>query len=150
MCGGDRHNLNGGSAYFNIAETILVERMCADQNRDDDEAIGRVDVAYPSEGPREMIAGLVGDAPAWTNRFNGEIYLPEPNETNGWRDLGFQDETILHEYAYHLTEEVSENDWALHSHAACTLIDGEFAWFEGFAEYMSAFLTNKYREIASQ
>ncbi|MEM2291787.1 MAG: CARDB domain-containing protein [Nitrososphaerota archaeon] len=139
ICGW-RRPLPGGSAYFNIAETILVGRMYADAHRDisESDSIGRVSVAYPDSGPFDF------GAPAWENPFYDEIYLTGPREANGYRDLGFVDQIILHEYAHHLSEEISENDWALAIHHKCfcaTGLDpGEFAWFEGFAEYFSHLL----------
>jgi hypothetical protein len=134
LCDNDKRKLNGGSAYFNIAETMLIEREYADQHRVEDDSIGQVDVAYPDSGPFDP-------GNPWAFPFVGEIYLPDGS--------GFTDETILHEYAHHLSEEISENDWALAVHVPCDEIDKfyidpvEFAWFEGFAEYMSAFLTAK-------
>lgn len=147
-CGGNRHNNNGGSAYFNIADTILVGRTYAEMpiNRVDNDSIGRVDVAFPDP---------THTGGAWQNPFFDEIYLPE--------GYGFLDATILHEYAHHLSEELSENDWALADHDVCDRITygcaqtgpvlwtcfpldpGEFAWFEGFANYFGRFLTNQYR-----
>jgi hypothetical protein len=146
LCGGVKRNLNGGAAYFNIAETILIEREYANQHRSEDDSIGWVWVAYPDNGP-------IDTGNPWTNPFAGEIYLRD--------GFGFTDETILHEYAHFLSEEISENDWALASHDVCTeewttdvvpvaMDPGEFAWFEGFAEYMSAFLTATHSDPNSQ
>lgn len=130
---------DGGSAYLNIAETILVAREYADANRapGEGDSIGRVSVAYPDP----TYYGI-----SWENPFFDEIYLTPPNEHNGYRDTGFTDATILHEYAHHLTEEISQNDWALQEHDKCTVASpwdpGEFAWFEGFAEYFAHLLIN--------
>lgn len=138
FCGSDTYAINGGSAYFNIAESILVARMYADGSREDSDGIGRVDVAYPDP----TTSGV-----SWTSPFWDEIYLV-PHDMTG-RDSGFVDETIVHEYAHHLSEEISENDWAIDTHSACYRSDwldpAEFAWFEGFAEYFSAFMTNRHR-----
>jgi len=138
-CGGDTHDIEGGSAYFNIAETILLARTYANGNRSEDDSIGRVDVAYPDPS-------WITDNTPWTNPFYGEIYLPPPTAgIKDGRDIGFLDETIIHEYTHHLAEEISENHWALAHHDMCSDISLPFAWFEGFAEYMSAYLTNWYR-----
>jgi len=142
VCGGEERPLEGGSAYFNIAETILVGRMYADGNRADSDQIGKVSVAYPDPTFYDI---------AWQNPFFDEIYLPPPNNKNGYKDLGFVDEVILHEYAHHLTEEISENDWALAEHDPCFeasgLLDpGEFAWFEGFAEYFAHLIINNHSD----
>ena len=150
---GWKKDLQGGSAYFNIAETILVAREYADAHRDDSDAIGRVTVAYPDLGPVGEwwypIVGWLGvTPPAWQNPFTDEIYLSPPIEENEYRDMGFIDDAIIHEYAHHLSEQISENDWALAKHDRCYMAPdpwldaGEFAWFEGFAEYFAHLLIN--------
>jgi len=140
FCGSSKHQFAGGSAYFNIAETIRREWEYATGHRDDDDSIGKVSVAYPDSNTLQGSNSI-----PWTNPFYGEIYLPCDPDVEEGRDFGFVDETILHEYAHHLTEEISENDWALATHELCTragwpLNADEFAWFEGFAEYLSHFL----------
>ena len=158
--GQEHHRLKDGnisqSAYFNIAETILVEREYAEgQNPNDD--IGKVSVAYPETGG--FTAGLSTGDTAWTNPVNSEIYLFEPAKENGYRDLGFADDLILHEYAHHLSAEISENDWAIVSHSWCVPITGavenfpdispeEAAFSEGFAQYMSELLINMHDDDA--
>lgn len=133
FCGGPRRDLQGGSAYFNIAETIRLTKEYAHANRDDDDSIGRVSVAYPSS---YIISGQT-----WTNPFFGEIYLTKKTDN---RDTGFLDYVIIHEYAHHLAEEISENDWAVETHERCSVTDEEMAWFEGFAEYLGNFLMNRF------
>jgi len=140
FCGEHRQDLvERNSAYFNIAETILLEREYADEplNRDDTDTIDQVDVEYPDP----TMSGS-----SWTSSFWNEIYLTPTDEND--RDTGFVDETIFHEYAHHLTAQISTNALLAWSHSACfrySGLDEEFAWFEGFAEYMSAFLTNRYK-----
>ncbi|MBT8440643.1 MAG: carboxypeptidase-like regulatory domain-containing protein, partial [Gammaproteobacteria bacterium] len=136
FCGGSRHDMAGGSAYFNIAETLLVARAYANTNRDDSDSIGRVSVTYPDP----TIHGM-----PYTNPFFGEIYLPRSHAGFGNIDFGFLDENIIHEYSHHLAEEISENDWALQEHDACTDTNTEQAWFEGFADYMASLLLNSHR-----
>jgi hypothetical protein len=131
----------GGSVFFNIAETVLVEWEYARDNRapTETDSISQVEVIYPTE----TLPGV-----PWTNPFSGEIYLVSAEDYGGY-DTGFLDETILHEYAHFLTDQISENDWALSfsGHDDRSVIDEEFAWFEGFAEYMSAFLMNMHSSL---
>jgi hypothetical protein len=158
--GQEHHRLKDGnisqSAYFNIAETILVEREYAEDQKPNDD-IGKVSVAYPETGG--FIAGMSAGDTSWTNPVNGEIYLFEPVDENGFRDLGFADDVILHEYTHFLTDEISENDWAIVSHNWCVPITGavenfpdispgEAAFFEGFAQYMSELLINMHHDKA--
>jgi hypothetical protein len=138
FCGDEGGRIDGGSAYFNIAESILVARMFTDANRAEDDSIGQVDVAYPDP---------TSNGNAFENPFWDEIYLPPPNSYTDYLDYGFVDQVIVHEYAHHLEEEISENDMEFgQDHNFCTNIDEEFAWTEGFADFFSIFIGNKYRD----
>jgi len=152
-CDGSRRHLDNAnisqSAYFNIAETILVEREEVELNQPNDN-VSTVEVAYPASGGG--VSGWSAGSTPWTNPVSGQIYLLPPGKENGWRDLGFADDVILHEYAHHVTSEISENDWAISPHEFCEKIapwylEGkEEAFFEGFADYMSELLTTIHRE----
>lgn len=120
FCGGDTHNLYGGSVYFNIADAILTARQYADGMRSENDNIGKVDVEHP-DGSEDY---------SWYSSVWSEIKLHP--------DDGFDDGTIIHEYAHHLEATISENDWYVGDpeHSFCDdKDDTEFAWSEGFAEY---------------
>jgi len=137
FCGDESGTIQGGSAYFNIAESVMVARIFADGNRDDSDTIDQVDVAYPDP----TSSGNAYENPTWD-----EIYIPPPNSYTDYRDYGFTDEVIVHEYGHHLEDEISEMDLEFgQDHDFCTEIDEEFAWSEGFPTYFSAMLANKYR-----
>jgi hypothetical protein len=127
-CGSDsNHPISGGSAYFNIADAILFTRQYADGLRDGDDAISMVDVQWPDS--------------EWSHydSFWSEITLSP--------DHGFRDSTIVHEYGHHLESEISTGDdyWGDGSHNFCTYgKDEEFAWKEGFSEYLDAIVTYHY------
>jgi len=118
FCGGDTQRLYGGSVYFNIADAILTARQYAEGMRSESDSIGKVDVEHP-DGSEEV---------STYNSFWSEIKLHP--------DDGFDDGTIIHEYAHHLEATISENDWDGYDHHFCDDFDDtEFAWSEGFAEY---------------
>jgi hypothetical protein len=95
MDGDESGSIKGGSAYFNIAETLLVARQYADALRDDSDSIGTVDVEWPDS-----------EKSSYSSYWEEIQLLPED---------GFSDGTICHEFAHHLEEEISENDdyWGL-------------------------------------
>lgn len=131
VCGEEREPLNGGSAYFNIAETIRLTREWAKTVKNGDEAISQVFVSFPDD-----------DHPHY-NQY-GEIVLPLKGSVT--TNYGFNDGTIVHEYGHHLTYELST--WNLTwppDHADCDAIDEEMAWSEGFPDYLSFLIYNKYR-----
>jgi len=120
--------VNGGSAYFNIAETILVARQYADALRDDNDSIGTVDVEWPDS-----------EKSSYSSFWEEIQLLPED---------GFRDGTICHEFAHHLEEEICENDIYLGdpSHTLCsTGKDSEFGWKEGFAEYFGSIVPHHHQ-----
>jgi protocatechuate 3,4-dioxygenase beta subunit len=137
FCGGSRHDISGGSAYFNIAETILVGWAYANGNRDDTDSIGQVDVTYPSPGKT-----TTSYHSTW-----GEIYLTKPHQAEDNRDFGFFDHAILHEYVHHLQSDISENDWSFtENEDVCDDGPGsEPAFAQGFAEYLAVVIANKHR-----
>ncbi len=147
FCGGERQDIIGGAAYFNILEAIRLARGWVDGKRADDDVIARVDVAYPDVGPFGFVRPDEVIGTPWQNPFDDEIYLAGPVEGNNYLDYGYRDGTIIHEYAHHLAEQISENDWALDSHYFCKRTDEEFAWFEGFAAFLGHYLINLYRNI---
>jgi hypothetical protein len=145
FAGEGRGNIIGGSAYFNIAETILLTRIYVDSPRinREDQGIGRIYVAYPDNGP----VGFINGGTPWENPIFDEIYLPSPNAITGNRDTGFSDDTIIHEYTHHISVEISENYWALSPHTLCTYVaigSRKFAWFEGYATFMANFMLNRH------
>ncbi|NPA51533.1 MAG: hypothetical protein GXO22_01415 [Aquificae bacterium] len=112
----DEREMDNYSAYFDFAENILLMREWVDVNRDptEDDPITKVSVAFPDTGP----VNFTGTA--WTNPIFGEIYMDS--------SYSYDDLTILHEYTHHLSEDISQNDWALSSHSFCfdaTAIDLE-------------------------
>jgi hypothetical protein len=120
--------VNGGSGYFNIAETILVARQYADALRDDNDSIGTVDVEWPDSEKSSY------------NSYWEEIQLLPGS--------GFNDGTICHEFAHHLEEEISENDdyWGSGKHNLCSADkDEEFGWKEGFAEYFGTIVPHNHQ-----
>ncbi len=152
----DDRELKSPSAYFNIADNILFYRQWVDENRDptEEDGIPKVSVAFPDDGPIN-VAGT-----SWTNPIFDETYLMEKD--------AYKDETILHEYTHHISESISENDWALAGHNLCFDADAidlepnddildmfsslyedvrnsllnensEFAWFEGTATFFAAY-----------
>lgn len=139
VCGSPRHDLGNGAAYFNIAETMLLAREYADANRDEDDSIGKVEVAYPDP--------TYSDNP-YSNLFWGEIYIPPPNSAFGHRDLAYHDETLIHEYAHYLSEQISEYDISLSAPATCDESNDETAWSEGFANYLASLLLNFCRDAS--
>ena len=147
FCGGDKQDVEGGAAYFNILETIRLARNWVDGKRADTDSIARVDVAYPDVGPLDFVRPDDAIGTPWQNPFYDEIYLAGPIEGNNYLDYGYRDGTIVHEYAHHLSEQISENDWALDTHYFCKKTDEEFAWFEGFASFLATYLANLYRNV---
>ena len=120
--------VNGGSGYFNIAETILVARQYADALRDDNDSIGAVDVEWPDS-----------EKSSYSSYWEEIQLLPSS---------GFNDGTICHEFGHHLEEEISENDdyWGDSSHSVCTTgKDEEFGWKEGFAEYFGSIVPHHHQ-----
>jgi PKD repeat protein len=107
----------GGSAYFNIADAILAARQYADKYRDDSDGIGVVDVQFPDPG----CDGTACYSPRWK-----EISLPN----------GFADGTIIHEYGHHLETTISKSGGGGGSHTFCTSKNKQFAWSEGFSDYL--------------
>ena len=145
FCDDEINRINGGSAYFNIAEGMLLGYEYAQNNRGDTDSIGIVDVAYPDP------TGSDGQGGALTSGIYDEIYLPGRVEFYHGADAGFRDKAILHEYAHHLTGEISTFDLHLSSdHDFCLAYDGEMAWSEGFAEYFAYLLINKYRNDSAK
>ena len=134
ICGGDLHSLNGGSAYLNIADALLTARMYADAHRDDSDGIGRVDVQYPD------------DDWSFYSSFWDEITLYKDSTV----DHGFEDGTVVHEYAHFLEDKISEEDVYTGDpeHTFCSdKDDTEFAWSEGFAEYFGTFIVAMYPNL---
>jgi len=127
--GNETGKIDGGSAYFNIAETVLVAREYADGLRSDTDSISYVDVEWPDTEKSSY------------NSFWEEIQLlPE---------RGFSDGTIIHEFGHHLQEEISENDdyWGDSSHDLCTADkDEEFGWKEGFSEYFGTIIPHHHQD----
>jgi hypothetical protein len=120
FCPGTRKQLlQGGSTYFNIAETTLVARQYADGKRDDSDSIGKVEVMYPGN-----------EGISYYSSFWGEIEIKSAD--------GFKDGTIVHEYAHYLQDIIGTTDdyWGDASHTFCEeRRNEEFAWKEGFPEY---------------
>ena len=132
-CGYDENPLTGGSAYFNIADAVLRAREYADSMRDDSDAIGDVDVQYPDEG----CSGTSCYMAYWQ-----EIDLTSAD--------GFDDGTIIHEYGHHLENTISNQGGVGGSHDFCTFNRGpEFAWKEGFSEYLGTIVPHHFRFIPS-
>jgi len=127
VCGGDIHGFAGGSVYLNIADAILTARTYADAHRDDDDGIGRVDVQYPDDDWSNY-------DPYWWD----EITLYKGPDG----DHGFEDGTVIHEYAHFLQDKISEEEIYIGSmhHRFCSVKDTEFAFMEGFAEYFGTFI----------
>jgi hypothetical protein len=130
FCGG-RHDLDGGAQYFNLAEDVSLARTWADGHRADSDTITRADVQYPDSV----------DTPQY-NTVYGEINL---NGRFGSHDPGAIDEIVLHEYGHQLEDDIAMTDWTGGSHDFCTRNDEEFAMSEGFSEWFSAMIANKYR-----
>lgn len=130
FCGG-AYDLDGGAAYFNMAEDIAVARTWADGHRGDSDTIGQADVQYPDSV----------DTPCY-NVFWNEINM---NANFGGKDPATLDETIIHEYGHKLEDDITTPDWSGGKHTLCTRNDEEFAMSEGFSEWFSAFIVNKYR-----
>ncbi|MGB2885411.1 MAG: thrombospondin type 3 repeat-containing protein, partial [Dehalococcoidia bacterium] len=125
--------VNGGSGYFNIAETILIARQYADALRDDNDSIAAVDVEWPDS-----------DKSSYNSYWEEIQLLPED---------GFNDGTICHEFGHHLQEEISENDvyFGDPSHDLCTTgKDEEFGWKEGFAEYFGSIVPHHHKSTDPQ
>jgi hypothetical protein len=132
FCGTDPAWLNGGSAYFNLAEDIAVARTWADGHRaggDDTDTITQALVQYPDS-----------HTPMY-NVVYGEISL---NSDFGG-DPGLQDSTVVHEFGHQLEDDIAMTAWSGGAHELCTVRHEEFAMSEGFAEFFSALITNRYR-----
>ncbi len=133
VCGRNAEPLATGSAYFNLAEDIAVARTWADGHRAEGstDTITRADVQYPDSV----------DTPMY-NPVYGEIDL---NKKHGDHDPGLIDETVLHEYGHQLEDDIAMTDWTGGAHTICTRNDAEFALSEGFAEWFSAMIANRFR-----
>ncbi|VVC02498.1 Thrombospondin type 3 repeat protein [Candidatus Bilamarchaeum dharawalense] len=135
FCGTPDNNLNlGGAAYFNIGEDLVLAYEYVAHNRDPSDTmdpIRRADVQYPDS---------VG--PLYSNDWD-EIDLPFRN-ADGYQ-VGLYDKDIFHEYGHAIEDDLSEVDGVSGSHNLCTRSDEEDAWGEGFAEFFSGYMTNKYR-----
>jgi PKD repeat protein len=110
------NTFDGGSAYFNIADAILAARQYADKYRDDSDGISKVDVQFP-------------DPACGVSCYSGE-----------WKEIsltdGFDDGTIVHEYGHHLEVTISKRAGGGGEHTVCTSKNKNFAWKEGFSEYL--------------
>jgi len=125
VCGSPKHTISGGSAYFNIAENILLAREYADGRRSDDDNIGKVSVQYP--------------------KYDIKVskYSAPWNEISISSDRGFTDGSIIHEYTHYLEDMIGRNDIysGKRGHGFCEdKGDTEFAWKEGFAQYLGTII----------
>ncbi|MDX1503450.1 MAG: hypothetical protein R3325_13905 [Thermoanaerobaculia bacterium] len=134
-CGGgedESGTIDGGSAYFNIADAILYARQYADARRGDDDAVSYVDVEWPD----------AADASHYSSGWE-EITLRQ--------NRGFSDGVIIHEYAHYLQDAIGTNDdyWGSSKHSFCTSDkDEEFAWKEGFAEYLGTVVPHRFAALS--
>jgi hypothetical protein len=129
-CGEPVNALPGGSAYFNIADAVLSSRQYIDPRRTDDDAIGDVSVQYPKD--------LAGESKY--DSFWKEIFIKS--------NTGFGDGTIIHEFGHHLQWTIGSGDVYLgdSGHTFCSdKKDTEFAWREGFSEYLGTIVTHSNR-----
>ena len=128
-CGHDHNPMDGGSAYFNIADAILTTRLYADGKRADRDNIAQVDAQWPDPG--------CGDSSCY-NDYWSEINLADYD--------GFNDGVIAHEYGHHLENTISVLAGGGGSHEICTWEKGPvFAWKEGFSDYLEAIVPNNNR-----
>jgi parallel beta-helix repeat protein len=126
--GKESGKLNGGSEYFNIADSILFARQYADGLRDDSDSIGFVDVEWPdSKG-------------SMYNDYWGEIKLI--------KNHGFHDGVACHEYGHHLENEISGLMTPGGGHDGCSNRDGKninhagFSWAEAWSEYIGTIVVH--------
>jgi hypothetical protein len=131
FCGGTYDLGAGGSAYFNLLEDLTVARSFADGHRADSDTITAADVQYPDSV----------STPCYSFVWN-EIDI---NGNFEGRDPGLIDETAIHEYGHKLEDDIAQTDWGGGDHTFCTRNDAGFAMSEGFSEWYSAFIVNKYR-----
>jgi hypothetical protein len=137
VCDGGRHDLPGGSVYLNIADAILTAREYADGKRGDDDIIPKVSVEYPDASTR-----ICGDVSCY-ELSSDQIHLRQEN--------GFDDGTIIHEYGHFLQDKISQNDWCVRNcdHTFCSdKDDTEFAWQEGFAEYLGTIIPSHHQDFS--
>jgi Thrombospondin type 3 repeat len=122
--------IEGGSAYFNLAEDIAVARTWADGHRADSDTITQAHVQYPDS-----------DNPMY-NVVYEEINL---NYNFSGVNPGLVDEMVIHEFGHQLEDNIAMTDWTGGKHVFCTVKDEEFAMSEGFSDWYSYFIVNKYR-----
>ena len=130
FCGTSATGLDYGAAYFNLAEDIAVARTWADGHRADGDTITQAHVQYPDS-----------DTPMY-NVVWEEINL---NSDFNHVNPGLVDDMVVHEFGHQLEDNIAMTDWTGGAHTFCTRNDEEFAMSEGFSEWFSAFIVNKYR-----
>ena len=143
FCGTDAAQIDGGSAYFNLAEDISVARAWADNHRappPEHDTITRADVQYPDSVTTSMYNSVWNEID-----INGNTMERQADGSLHGVDPGLYDETVVHEFAHHLEDDIAQIYIWGGSHGICTVRDPGFAMSEGFAEWYSAFIVNKYR-----
>lgn len=134
------------AAALNINEVIRVTHAHVSGNRDprEGDTIGQVAVEYCDDGGNQYFLSIALTCP----EVDGVLL-------NGGRDSGFIDRTIVHEYGHHLQKEISTWDAHSGSHRFCDEIDTtfwndpEFAWSEGFADYLAAWIMRNFPDMTA-
>lgn len=126
---------------LNINEVILTTRDDVDANRGDADSIEQVTVEY-CDSTGSMY---------WSDL---SLACGQIDGVNQGADNGYVDRTIAHEYAHHLQYAIGE--WDAHSggHSFCEEVDHliwadeEFAWSEGFADYVGGYIVRRYPNMS--
>lgn len=131
--------LNINSIILGVREDIIAHRGL----RPDTDTIGPVSLEYCDEAWNSFFADIVLTCAS----MNGAKHLDG-------LDYGFVDQTIAHEYTHHLQYEIGTSDFHSGRHRSCEEIDSgvwndpEFAWSEGFADFISLRTVFKSRRLA--
>jgi hypothetical protein len=127
----------GGSIYFSIANAVLTTRQYIENLRPYEyDSIGRVTLEYPD--------GRWSQYQWWVRH----IFIREEH--------GFEDGTVIHEFGHHLETKISQHSSYIGNmeHSLCSENQNnpEFAWSEGFAEYLGTIVVynNQYDPAAPQ
>jgi hypothetical protein len=117
--------------YFNMIESVAMARAWADRHRSDDDTIEQATITYPADA----------DTPYYSS-FSGDINMP--SSFDGLNPATY-DEPVIHEFAHQMDDDISNIAWQGGSHTICSRKSSKFAWNEGWAEYYSGYIVNKYR-----
>ena len=132
-CDEDDLHLDGGSAYFSIADATLAGREYANERRSEFDAITQPRIEYPDH--------------RW-NQFYPPTYMIRIYGGSD-HDQGFHDGSTLHEYGHFLAYKISYLNPFGGDHKLCDNNVPEFAWNEGWCEYLGTIVVHRDQQFGN-